>query len=244
PDGTGPLAARIDYSPADLADLDERPVPAPGLNEPAGIGDGTDNTTFRCPTGTLGTGVGTGGINWNCDSDVTDTGISVDISGDGVFSVLTGFNDWANLLFGFQRTTDFEDGAHTTSPPEEIDFPTSLTTSLKAVQIDIKPGGLPNNINPMSTGRTPVAILSAPGFNAPLIVDVSSLTFGRTGEEPSLAFCNSIPEDVNGDGLSDLVCHFNTRSTGFRSGDTLGILKGQTLDGVNIEGRDSVKVSR
>lgn len=243
PDGTGPLTGQVDYSPTDLADLDERSAPAPGLNEPAGIGDGTDNTTFRCPTGTLGTGPGTGAINWNCDTDATDTGISVDINGDGVFTILDGFNDWANLLFGFQRTADFEDGVHTTSPPEEIDFPTSLTTSLKAVQIDIKPRGTPNSINPTSTGRTPVAILSAPDFNATLAVDVSSLTFGRTGDEPSLGFC-SIPEDVNGDGLLDLVCHFTTRSTGFKAGDTVGILKGQTLDGVNIEGRDSVKIGR
>jgi hypothetical protein len=34
------------------------------------------------------------------------------------------------------------------------------------------------------------------------------LTFGRTGKEQSLAFCNTGGEDVNGDGLSDLVLSF------------------------------------
>ena len=40
---------------------------------------------------------------------------------------------------------------------------------------------------------------------------------------------DQIVQIVNGDGLLDLVCHFQTRSTGFQSGDTLGILIGKTF---------------
>jgi hypothetical protein len=54
--------------------------------------------------------------------------------------------------------------------------------------------------------------------------------------------CNKRGEDVNGDGLRDLVCHFKTKLTGFQIGDTEGFLKGQTLEGVSIEGRDSVRI--
>ena len=107
--------------------------------------------------------------------------------------------------------------------------------------IDIKPGSCPNSINPKSRGTIPVAILST-DFDAPSEVDQSSLTFGRAGDEDSLALCTKSAEDVNGDGLLDQVCHFNTQDTGFRCGDTEGILRGQTVDGVPIEGRDSVRI--
>jgi hypothetical protein len=108
------------------------------------------------------------------------------------------------------------------------------------VDIDIKPGGVPNSINRRSRGKIPVAILSSPTLDVLSEVDTSSLTFGRTGDEASLAFCNA--EDVNGDHLLDVVCHFNTEATGFLVGDTRGVLKGDTRSGVPIEGADSVRI--
>ena len=110
------------------------------------------------------------------------------------------------------------------------------------VAIDIKPGSSPNSINPKSKGTIPVAILSSSTFDATTAVDQASLTFGRTGNEQSLTFCNSGGEDVNGDGLLDLVCHFNTQQTGFQAGDTVGVLKGKTVSGTSIIGTDSVQI--
>jgi len=114
------------------------------------------------------------------------------------------------------------------------------------VSIDIKPGSDPNSINPKSQGNIPVAILSTQEFYAPEMVNKDSLTFGFEGDEKSLAFCNSEGEDVNGDGLEDLVCHFYTQLTGFRCGDTEGVLNGITTDGITmntpIEGKDSVRI--
>lgn len=109
------------------------------------------------------------------------------------------------------------------------------------VQIDIKPGSAENPVRVGSRGLIPVAILSAPGFEAPSRVARNSLTFGRTGSEPSLAFCNSEAEDANGDGLLDLICHFYAEQTGFMPGDSTGILKGKTTDGIPIKGRDNVR---
>jgi probable HAF family extracellular repeat protein len=119
-----------------------------------------------------------------------------------------------------------------------------LLTAIPVIEvaIDIKPGSYPNSINPKSKGKIPVAILSTEGFDAPSQVDRDSLTFGSTGDESSLAFCNRKGEDINGDRLKDLVCHFYTEDTGFLCGDTEGVLKGQTLDGTLIEGRDSVRI--
>ena len=110
------------------------------------------------------------------------------------------------------------------------------------VTIDIKPGSLTNPINPNSLGKIPVTILSTSDFNAITEIDKTSLTFGSTGDEHSLVSCNKRGTDVNGDGLKDLVCHFKTKLTGFVFGDTEGILKGQTLDGVPIEARDVVRI--
>jgi hypothetical protein len=124
--------------------------------------------------------------------------------------------------------------------------PTSVMTTpliaMLTVQIDIKPGEDPPTINPKSHGKITVAILSSPTFNAPVEVATTSLTLGRTGSEESLAFCNPSGEDVNGDGVLDLVCHFNTQKTGFQTGDTVGILRGKTVNDVPIRGTDSIHV--
>ena len=68
------------------------------------------------------------------------------------------------------------------------------------------------------------------------------MTFGRTGDETSLAFCNGTPVDVNGDGLLDLLCHFYTESTGFQTGDLQGVMKAKTASGVLMAGSDAVSV--
>ena len=85
PDGTGPLTARVDYSRQALATLVETT-----LSEPAGIGDGTDNTFFFCPGSTTldGTGTGSGAIDWNCNGVSTDT-VSRDLNADSTLPCVT-----------------------------------------------------------------------------------------------------------------------------------------------------------
>jgi hypothetical protein len=113
---------------------------------------------------------------------------------------------------------------------------------LAPVNIDIKPGSFPNSVNPKSAGRVPVAILSTTTFDAPNVVDRQSLTFGRLGDEQTLLFCNSGGQDVNGDGLLDLMCHFNTKNLGLLDADTHAVLRGKTIGGVPFMGSDSVAV--
>lgn len=109
------------------------------------------------------------------------------------------------------------------------------------LSIDVKPGGDPDMPKPvnLNDGKIPVAILAAPEFDVTMQLDLSSLTFGRTGDEPSLHWRgagepNCGVDDVNDDGLADLVCHFLTALTGLQPGDGEAILKGLTTDVVAV----------
>jgi uncharacterized delta-60 repeat protein len=110
--------------------------------------------------------------------------------------------------------------------------------------INIEPGNPSNRINLRSKGRVLVAILSSPEFDAPSRIDRASLTFGRSGDESSLAFCLKRGVDVNHDGLPDLLCQFYFQRAGFQVGDIVGILRGQTQDGIPIEGYDAVEIRK
>ncbi len=104
------------------------------------------------------------------------------------------------------------------------------------VDIDIKPGSDPNSINTRSMGLVPVAILSSAGFDATQ-VDVSTLTFNPGQASPKH---NGHLEDVNGDGLIDLVTHYVQKDTGIQIGHTQACLSGQTFGGQGIGGCDSI----
>lgn len=134
----------------------------------------------------------------------------------------------------------FFDDVHPTRAWHRIVGYRALSVVSQPIAIDIKPRSDINSINPRSKGTIPVAILSTEDFYAPDEVDRDSLMFGPGVGEKSLAFCSPSPEDVNGDGYDDLICHFYTQMTGFDCEDTEGILKGRRLDGIPILGRDSV----
>jgi hypothetical protein len=108
------------------------------------------------------------------------------------------------------------------------------------VIIDIKPGELPNSINRQSLGNIPVAIISTNTFSAPNEISISSLRFGPGGTETAARRCEI--EDVNNDGISDLLCHFSTPDANFQDGDTIGTLTGSTVRGLRIYGKDSVRI--
>jgi hypothetical protein len=145
------------------------------------------------------------------------------------------FASWSLGGSASQTITATADATYTANFTRQVD--------ILQVDISIKPGSAsPVPINAGSHGKTPVAILSGPSFNAVTSVDVSSLTFGRSGNEKSLAFCDPGGQDVNGDGLPDLVCHFETQSTGFQSGDTLGLLKGKRVQGAPLAGHEAIRI--
>ena len=50
-------------------------------------------------------------------------------------------------------------------------------------------------------------------------------------------------QDVNGDGLLDLVVHLSTSALGLSETDTEAVLEGKTSDGTPIRGKDTVRVA-
>lgn len=115
------------------------------------------------------------------------------------------------------------------------------------VEINIRPGsGETAPINPKSRGNIPVAIISSQRdkFDALQIeVDAKSLKFGATGEQMSLRRCDTKGVDVNGDGVLDMVCHFETEKTEFTEASVEGKLTGKVTGGGAIEGHGRLKIN-
>jgi hypothetical protein len=108
----------------------------------------------------------------------------------------------------------------------------------KQVAIDIVPGFTPNKVLLLELNGTtfsfiPVAILSAPGFDATTL-NPSTLRLAGGPVKPGEA---CIKLDVNRDGRRDLVCLFQVK--GLTPGDDV-----LTLEGAGIHGEDTVRVIR
>jgi len=119
-----------------------------------------------------------------------------------------------------------------------------VTPSVLHINIEVKPGsGEFAPVNPKAKGTIPVALLSSAEFNALEVkIDPKTLTFGSTGIEQSLRRCGKEGEDVNGDGLLDLVCHFDNQLAKFAEDEDVGIVQGVTNAGLPFEGRGMLKV--
>lgn len=116
--------------------------------------------------------------------------------------------------------------------------PTTITVS-----VDVKPESTDNVVPLQAGGVVSVAILTTDSFDA-TTVDPASVCFGDA-EDPSARACiekhhTGHLEDVNGDGQTDLLLHYNVAQTGIDPGDTQACLTGRTYAGVAIEGCDQI----
>jgi DNA-binding beta-propeller fold protein YncE len=120
--------------------------------------------------------------------------------------------------------------------------PFAIFESILEVDIDIKPGSYPNAINLGSKGNVPVAIFSTDDFDAatvdPTTVTLAGADVMLRGKGTPMAEL----EDIDGDGLLDIVIHVDTSALGLSPGDVEAILEGETLEGFLFWGVDSIKI--
>lgn len=166
----------------------------------------------------------------------------------GYAALLTGYQELSLNHVEFVKNLKFP----TAENPVGFDWPFSVNdagwllstlSSFSLVSIDIKPGSYPNSINLGSNGNVPVAILSSTTFDAttvvPSTVTLASAPVRLKGKAntPMASF-----EDVNADGLLDLVVHVDIQSLIVGDTDEIIMLQGETLDGNFIEGEDTIRV--
>ena len=103
------------------------------------------------------------------------------------------------------------------------------------ILIDIKPGGLPNPINLKSKSKVPVTILTTDDFDAYNVIPDTIIFAGASPLRWNM-------EDVDYDGDYDMLLHFNTQELELAQNSIEATLEGETYDGSNIIGTDSVKI--
>jgi hypothetical protein len=107
------------------------------------------------------------------------------------------------------------------------------------VQIEIKRGSATSTapINVMAQGEIPVTVLSSSSFDVTTI-DPSTARFGPGIATPLNGTAHQ--EDVNGDGATDMVFHFDSGAAAIPCGATSATLMATTLSGTTVQGSDSV----
>jgi probable HAF family extracellular repeat protein len=161
----------LDYSDSIFNILDEN-----NLSEPDGIGG---HAGHRVPIGgRTGRIVNERGpVDWNNDGDTNDSGVRFDANGDGVFGVLRGFDNWANIDCAC-GSPNWADGVHLVLAGTEADLEEMTVRDW----LDLARIGLPSG-DASFDGCVDDADLLAVLF-----------AFGQTGD---------LPEDVNDDGVVD-----------------------------------------
>jgi len=110
------------------------------------------------------------------------------------------------------------------------------------VDIDIKPDSDVNPVNLRSNGLLPVCVFSSETFDATRIDPATCLLSGapvavRTKQLKFMAH----PEDIDGDGLADMMLHFETQQLDpDQLQDDYAVLVGSTFEGQDFIGLDEI----
>lgn len=170
--------------------------------------------------------------------------------------VSTSFFSWLPDRFTFRVTARLEDNRYTgqdfslaVDNVQEWPGPCGATI----IDIDIKPCSACNPINVNSKGVLPVAVLGTESFDI-MVVDPSTLFLtwpGITlppGVDDGAHPLRYAYEDVNEDGLLDIVLKFSMRDlypvtlTKEPPGELMMTIIGKTYDGTRLAGQDLVRI--
>ncbi len=112
------------------------------------------------------------------------------------------------------------------------------------VSIEIKPpASAPVPINLSSSGVIPVAILSTATFDATTVdPGTVSLAGGKVKLIGKSDKYSCSIQDVNGDGLPDLLCQVSTAQFMIEAGQSTGTLEAQTFSGQHIIGQETIQI--
>lgn len=109
------------------------------------------------------------------------------------------------------------------------------------INIDVKPRDDVNYINPKSQGKTPIAILSTASFDASAVDPTTIKVAGASVSLKRNGTTASSLEDVNGDGLIDLVVHVDTQDLQLIDPNQV-LLECYTISGEYLWGTDEIIV--
>lgn len=159
------------------------------------------------------------------------------VEGDAVLQFALGIND-RGQIGGLARYVR-PDGTLGQAPA--ILTPVS---EARQVRIDVKPKSDPSCFNLDGHGSVPAAILGEDDLD-PRDVDPESLLLnGLVVLHRGNGEAQCEPEDVDGDGLADLVCQFEDDPERWTGPDLTATLTGSLVDGSAIEGTGAICLSR
>jgi len=255
--GTNPSSVAVaDFDGDGVSDLAISNYTSNDVSVLLGNGDGSFQAPVSNAVGFAPNSVAAGDLNGDSIPDIVtaDSATSAYSPSRGSVSVLLGNGDGS-----FQAAVAFESGRHPVGVAvADLDgdrvsdiavagLGTGDVTVLinqceppaLPVDVDIMPGSELNPINLSREGVVPVAVLGSESFD---VADVDGATLSFGPNDASLAHWRGPHfEDVNGDGVMDLLAHFRVEETGIAFGDRLACLSGATLDGTRFGGCDSVR---
>ena len=225
---TGTTPVSVTFANVTQAGTTSLTTSSSGPASPSGFQLGSPPTYYEITTTALYSGSITVCINYS--------GVSFDDESNlRLYHLESGV--WVDQTVSLDTTNDIICASASSLSPFAIFEPIPIP-----VTIDIKPGSFPNSINLGSGGTVPVAIFSTQTFDArtltPSTITLASAPVKLKGQGTPMASF----QDVNGDGLLDVVVHVSTETLQLSDTDTAAVLRGKTSDGRVVKGTDSVRV--